>query len=53
MDAGRCPQCNARLKAVVTSDGRTGLQCLKCDQVDPLETDAVKWADSPLGTKAA
>jgi hypothetical protein len=53
MDDNRCPHCNKRMMAVSTKDGRTGLQCLKCDKVDPLETDAVKWAESPLGTKAA
>jgi hypothetical protein len=37
----------------MTKDGRTGLQCLRCDKVDQLETDAVKWADDRPGTKAA
>jgi hypothetical protein len=43
------------MRAVATSDGRTGFKCLHCDEVDPLQTDAVKWADSPLAspTKAA
>jgi tRNA(Ile2) C34 agmatinyltransferase TiaS len=55
MDATRCPHCNKRMKVVATSDGRTGFQCLQCDKVDPLQTDAVKWAASPLAapTKAA
>jgi phage FluMu protein Com len=55
MDPTRCPHCNRRMMAVATSDGRTALQCLQCDKVDPLKTDAVKWADSPLAspTKAA
>jgi tRNA(Ile2) C34 agmatinyltransferase TiaS len=55
MDATRCPHCNKRMKVVATSDGRTDFQCLQCDKVDPLQTDAVKWAASPLAapTKAA
>jgi hypothetical protein len=53
MDASRCPHCNKPMKAVMTKDGRTGLQCLSCDKVDQLETDAVKWTDRRAGTKAA
>jgi tRNA(Ile2) C34 agmatinyltransferase TiaS len=55
MDPTRCPQCNRRMIAVATSDGRTGLKCRQCDKVDPLKTDSVNWADSPLAppTKAA
>jgi hypothetical protein len=37
-----------RMKVVAASDGRTGFQCLQCDKVGPLKTDAVKWAASPL-----
>jgi phage FluMu protein Com len=48
VDATRCPHCNKRMKAVATSNGRTGLKCLRCDEVDPLKIDAVKWAASPL-----
>lgn len=48
MDATRCQRCNTRMKAVAAEDGRTDLKCLKCDKVDPLHTDAVKWADGPL-----
>ena len=29
------------------------IHCLKCDLVDPLLTDAVKWAESPLAESAA
>jgi len=53
MDQSRCPHCNQPMKAVTTKDGRTGLQCLRCDKVDQLETDAVKWDDRRPGTKAA
>jgi hypothetical protein len=55
MDATRRPHCNKRMKAVATPDGRTGFQCLQCDKADPLQTDAVKGAASPLAapTKAA
>jgi hypothetical protein len=48
MDLTRCPRCSRRMKAVATDDGKTGLRCLQCDEVDPLKTDAAKWADSPL-----
>lgn len=61
MDLTKCPHCKKRMKAVATSDGRTGLRCLRCDKVeplkkvDPLKADAAKWADDPLTspTKAA
>jgi phage FluMu protein Com len=44
----RCPKCNKRMKAVLSTNGRTEFKCLLCDMVDPLTTDAVKWAESPL-----
>jgi tRNA(Ile2) C34 agmatinyltransferase TiaS len=49
MDPTRCPRCSRRMKAVATPDCRTGLRCLQCDEVDPLKTDAVKWAEKSLG----
>jgi hypothetical protein len=36
------------MKPVLGHTNRTEFQCLKCDKVDPLETDALKWANSPL-----
>jgi len=48
MDTTRCPRCNTRMKVVTMSDGRTGFQCLRCDKIDPLETDAVEWATGSL-----
>jgi hypothetical protein len=33
-------------------EGRTELRCLTCDDVDPLETVAAKWADSSLAAPA-
>jgi tRNA(Ile2) C34 agmatinyltransferase TiaS len=55
MDATRCPHCNERMKVVATYDGRTGFHCLQCDKADPLQTDIMKWAASPLAapTKVA
>jgi hypothetical protein len=44
----RCPHCNKRMEAVIGASERTELQCLQCDKVDPLKTDAVKWAENPL-----
>lgn len=48
MDISRCPQCRKLLVPVLSASGRTELLCLKCDEVDPLRTDAAKWAMSPL-----
>ena len=48
MDISRCPQCRKLLVPVLSENGRTELLCLKCDEVDPLRTDAAKWARSPL-----
>jgi tRNA(Ile2) C34 agmatinyltransferase TiaS len=49
MDATRCPKCRRRMKAVTIKAGRTDVRCLGCDEVDPMQTDAVKWAQSSLG----
>jgi phage FluMu protein Com len=53
MDATRCAHCNKRMKAVLAENGRTEIKCLKCDLVDPLRTDAVKWAEGPLAASVA
>jgi phage FluMu protein Com len=50
MDPARCSHCNKKMKAVLAENGRTEFKCLKCDLLDPLQTDAVKWAESPLAT---
>jgi hypothetical protein len=34
--------------AMTDRTGRTQLVCLKCDDVDPMKTDAAKWAESSL-----
>jgi uncharacterized protein YbaR (Trm112 family) len=52
MDTSRCPQCKKRLMAMTDRTGRTQLVCLKCDNVDPMKTDAAKWADSSLASSA-
>jgi hypothetical protein len=47
----RCLHCGKRLVPVPSADGRTELQCIWCDKLDPMEmTAANKWADSPLAT---
>jgi hypothetical protein len=46
----RCPHCHRRMKIVLGQTDRTEFRCLECDKVDPLETDALKWANSPLST---
>ena len=34
--------------AMTDRTGRTRLVCLKCEDVDPLKTDAARWANSSL-----
>jgi phage FluMu protein Com len=50
MDATRCPHCTKRMKAGIAENGRTEFSCLRCDQVNPLQTNAVKWAEGPPGS---
>jgi hypothetical protein len=52
MDPSRCPKCKKRLMAMTDRTGRTELVCLKCENVDPMKTDAVKWANSSLAAPA-
>jgi hypothetical protein len=42
MDQSRCPTCKKRLIAMTDRTGRTNLVCLKCDDIDPIKTDAAK-----------
>jgi hypothetical protein len=52
MDVSRCPRCKRRLVPVANSESsRTRLACLFCDEVDPLQTDAIKWANSGLAKR--
>jgi len=53
MDISRCRQCGRLLVPVLSANGRTELLCMKCDDVDPLRTDAAKWAKSPLADDQA
>jgi len=48
MDLSRCTKCRKRLTAMTGRTGRTSLVCLHCDSVDPMKTDAAKWAESNL-----
>jgi phage FluMu protein Com len=48
MNEHRCQKCKKLMMAMTDRTGRTELQCLKCDKVDPMKTDAVKWANSGL-----
>jgi hypothetical protein len=48
MDISRCLKCKKRLITITSRTGQTSLVCLKCDNVDPMKTDAVKWANSGL-----
>jgi hypothetical protein len=40
------------LMAMTDRTGRTNMVCLKCDNIDPMKTDAAKWAASSLATPA-
>jgi hypothetical protein len=48
MDQSRCPRCKRRLIAMTDRTSRTSMVCLKCDNVDPMKTEAAKWAASSL-----
>jgi hypothetical protein len=48
MDMSRCAGCKRRLLSMTDETGLTKLVCLKCDNVDPMKTDAAKWAYSSL-----
>jgi hypothetical protein len=52
MNLTRCPRCKMPMKIVLKLDGRTDFLCLECHHLDPLKTDAVKWANSPLAPPA-
>ena len=36
------------MMAMTEPNGHTKLVCLRCDDIDPMKTDAVKWANSAL-----
>jgi hypothetical protein len=38
------------LIAMTYRTGRTRMVCLKCDNIDPMKTDAAKWANSGLAS---
>lgn len=38
--------------AMTDRTGRTKLVCLKCDNIDPMKTDVVKWANSGLASRS-
>jgi hypothetical protein len=48
MDVSRCVRCQKRLMKMTDRTGQSKLVCLKCDNIDPMKTDAAKWADSRL-----
>jgi hypothetical protein len=52
MDMSRCLGCKRRLMAMTDRTGRTTQVCLKCDNIDPMKTDAAKWANSSLAGAA-
>jgi hypothetical protein len=49
MDMSRCAKCRRRMLAIAERTGRTALVCLECDDIDPMKTSAVAWANSSLG----
>jgi hypothetical protein len=48
MDPSRCSRCRRRLIASSGKTGRTEMVCLICDEIDPMKTVAMKWAQSNL-----
>jgi hypothetical protein len=52
MDQSRCPTCRKRLITMNDRTGRTSLVCLECDNIDPMKTDAAKWANSSLASSS-
>ena len=52
MNTSRCPKCDKRLIATMAMTGQTKLVCLKCDDVEPMNTDAVKWGERSLARPA-
>jgi phage FluMu protein Com len=42
----RCPHCGRRLTAVFGANGRTELQCDRCDEPNPLKSEIGEWESS-------
>ena len=49
----RCLHCGKRTVPTPNPNGRTELKCLYCDDVDPMKTEAIKWAESSLAIPAS
>ncbi len=49
LDVSRCAKCRRRMLAMADQTGRTTLACLECDNIDPMKTEALAWANSSLG----
>jgi DNA-directed RNA polymerase subunit M/transcription elongation factor TFIIS len=43
----RCPSCGKLMNLTREKDAAV-YRCSSCDQVDPMKTEAAKWAQSPL-----
>ena len=52
MNEQRCPKCKKLLMAMTDRTGKIERRCLKCEKVDPMKTDAVKWANGGLSGPA-
>jgi DNA-directed RNA polymerase subunit M/transcription elongation factor TFIIS len=48
MDDHRCPKCKKFMLAMTDGTGKTQLRCVKCDKIDPMKTESVKWENSRL-----
>lgn len=49
METTRCTKCGKRMVSVFLDNGRAELHCIRCEPVvDPLKTELVRWAQSPL-----
>jgi hypothetical protein len=44
----RCLHCGRRLVPILNANGRTELECVWCDQLEPMKTEPVKRDARPL-----
>jgi hypothetical protein len=42
----RCPKCKKRMVALLVQPDK--YVCIRCEPVDPIETEAAKWASGAL-----
>jgi hypothetical protein len=47
-EVSHCTKCGKRTVPTLVANGRTELKCIRCEPVDPMQTNFAKWADNPL-----